>query len=158
MEIIFEEMQIVSDEILDYMTKAANRAVELEKLPTDKCEVSVIFASLDEIHEINREYREVDSPTDVLSFPQYEREDIDFYRENPDEVPDILELGDVVICKEKAEMQSVEFGHSFEREIIYLFTHSILHLLGYDHMEEDEKACMRKREEEIMDYLNIKRA
>ena len=158
MEIIFEEMQIVSDEILDYMTKAANRAVELEKLPTDKCEVSVTFASLDEIHEINREYREVDSPTDVLSFPQYEREDIDFYRENPDEVPDILELGDVVICKEKAEMQSVEFGHSFEREIIYLFTHSILHLLGYDHMEEDEKACMRKREEEIMDYLNIKRA
>lgn len=158
MEIIFEEMQIVSDEILDYMTKAANRAVELEKLPTDKCEVSVTFVSLDEIHEINREYREVDSPTDVLSFPQYEREDIDFYRENPDEVPDILELGDVVICKEKAEMQSVEFGHSFEREIIYLFTHSILHLLGYDHMEEDEKKVMRTREEEIMDYLNIKRA
>lgn len=157
MEIIFEEMQIVSDEILDYMTKAANRAVELEKLPTDKCEVSVTFVSLDEIHEINREYREVDSPTDVLSFPQYEREDIDFYRENPDEVPDILELGDVVICKEKAEMQSVEFGHSFEREIIYLFTHSILHLLGYDHMEEDEKACMRKREEEIMQYLGIGR-
>ena len=157
MEIIFEEMQIVSDEIVDYMTKAANRAVELEKLPTDKCEVSVTFASLDEIHEINREYREVDSPTDVLSFPQYEREDIDFYRENPDEVPDILELGDVVICKEKAEMQSVEFGHSFEREIIYLFTHSILHLLGYDHMEEDEKACMRKREEEIMQYLGIGR-
>ena len=158
MEIIFEEMQIVSDEILDYMTKAANRAVELEELPTDKCEVSVTFVSLDEIHEINREYREVDSPTDVLSFPQYEREDIDFYRENPDEVPDILELGDVVICKEKAEMQSVEFGHSFEREIIYLFTHSILHLLGYDHMEEDEKKVMRTREEEIMDYLNIKRA
>jgi probable rRNA maturation factor len=64
-------------------------------------------------------------------------------------------LGDVVICKEKAEEQAEEFGHSFKRELIYLFTHSVLHLLGYDHEEADDKTVMRKREEEIMDFLGI---
>ena len=155
MKIYFEDEQVVSQEILDTMNRAALKALELENIPHEVCEVSVSFVGMDEIHELNREYREVDRPTDVLSFPQNEAEDIIFYGENPDEVPDILELGDVVICKDKAEEQAKEFGHSFEREIIYLFTHSILHLLGYDHMEEDEKAAMRKREKEIMDHLGI---
>ena len=66
-------------------------------------------------------------------------------------------MGDVVICKDRALEQAEEFGHSFEREIIYLFTHSILHLLGYDHMEEDEKKEMRQREEEVMAHLGILR-
>lgn len=157
MNIIFEEEEVVSKEILDTMIKSCEKAIELEKLPTEKCEVSVSFVDLDEIHRLNKEFRDVDRPTDVLSFPQYEVEELIFYGENPDEIPDVLELGDVVICKEKAEQQAKEYGHSFEREIIYLFTHSILHLLGYDHMEDDEKACMRKREEEIMEYLGIER-
>ena len=76
-----------------------------------------------------------------------------------EEIPEVGEicLGDVVICKDKAAEQAEEFGHSFEREIIYLFVHSVLHLLGYDHMEEDEKACMRAREEEIMEHLGVLR-
>lgn len=149
MNIIYEEGHVVTQAILDKMTEAAVYAVELEELESERCEISVTFVDMDEIHQLNREYREVDRPTDVLSFPQ-------FY-DLEEEIPEVGEicLGDVVICKEKAEEQAAEFGHSFEREIIYLFVHSVLHLLGYDHMEEDEKACMRAREEQIMEHLGV---
>ena len=157
MKVFFEEENIITESIRETMEKAASRAAELEGLPVLSCQLSVTFVGLDEIHELNRDYRGVDSPTDVLSFPQYEAEDIAFYCEEPEEAPDELMLGDVVICKEKAEEQAREFGHSFERELIYLFTHSVLHLLGYDHEEAEDKAVMRKREEEIMDWLGIPR-
>ena len=151
MNIIYEEGHVVTQEILDKMTEAAIYAVELEELESERCEISVTFVDMDEIHQLNREYREVDRPTDVLSFPQ-------FY-DLEEEIPEVGEicLGDVVICKDKAAEQAEEFGHSFEREIIYLFVHSVLHLLGYDHMEEDEKVCMRAREEEIMEHLGVLR-
>ena len=108
------------------------------------------FVSLEEIHELNREYRQVDSPTDVLSFPQFD--DLDDLPEEGE-----IMLGDVVICSDRAKEQAEEFGHSFEREIIYLFVHSVLHLLGYDHMDEDEKRIMRRREEEVMERIGLKR-
>lgn len=152
MNIYFEDGNVVSDELLEKMTEAARYAIETEgiiNLDDDRCEISVTFVGLDEIHKLNREYRGVDRPTDVLSFPQFE--DLD------EEVPDFGEicLGDVVICRDKAEEQANEFGHSFERELVYLFTHSILHLLGYDHMEADEKKLMRAREEEIMIKIGL---
>lgn len=139
---------------MEKMTEAAEYAVESENLlnlDKQRCELSVTFVGLDEIHELNREYRGVDRPTDVLSFPQFE--DLE------EEIPEVGEicLGDVVICREKAEEQAEEFGHSFERELVYLFTHSVLHLLGYDHMEEDEKKVMRQREEEIMEQIGLMR-
>ena len=157
MKVFFEDETIISEELLDTMVNAANLACEMEGLDTEVCQLSVTFVGLDEIQELNSTYRGLDKPTDVLSFPQFEVEDLDFYVANPEETPDELMLGDVVICKEKAEEQAKEFGHSFERELIYLFTHSVLHLLGYDHEEPDEKAVMRKREEEIMDQLGIPR-
>ena len=139
---------------MEKMTEAAEYAVESENLlnlDKQRCELSVTFVGLDEIHELNREYRGVDRPTDVLSFPQFE--DLE------EEIPEVGEicLGDVVICREKAEEQAEKFGHSFERELVYLFTHSVLHLLGYDHMEEDEKKVMRQREEEIMEHIGLMR-
>lgn len=152
MNIYFEDGNVVSDELLEKMTEAARYAIETEdvlNLDEDRCEISVTFVGLDEIHQLNREYRGVDRPTDVLSFPQFEALD--------EEIPDVGEicLGDVVICRDKAEEQANEFGHSFERELVYLFTHSILHLLGYDHMEADEKRLMRAREEEIMEKIGL---
>ena len=86
----------------------------------------------------------------MLSFPQFD---------DLDELPEVGEicLGDVVICKEQAQRQAEEFGHAFEREIIYLFTHSVLHLLGYDHMKEADKNEMREKEEQVMAYLGIGR-
>ena len=150
MKIYFEEGQAVTQKILDTMMQAAEYCLDAEQIDTERSEISVTFVSLEEIHELNREYRQVDSPTDVLSFPQFD---------DLDELPEEGEimLGDVVICSDRAKEQAEEFGHSFEREIIYLFVHSVLHLLGYDHMEEDEKRIMRRREEEVMERIGLKR-
>ena len=154
MKIYFEEGHAVPEELLQKMTEAAEYAVESENmhnLDKKRCEISVTFVDLDEIHELNKQYRGVDKPTDVLSFPQFD--DLE------EEIPEVCEicLGDVVICEQKAREQAEEFGHSFERELVYLFTHSFLHLLGYDHMEDDEKKAMREREEEIMKQIGLMR-
>ena len=154
MKIYFEEGHAVPEELLQKMTEAAEYAVESENmhnLDKKRCEISVTFVDLDEIHELNKQYRGVDKPTDVLSFPQFD--DLE------EEIPEVCEicLGDVVICEQKAREQAEEFGHSFERELVYLFTHSVLHLLGYDHMEDDEKKAMREREKEIMKQIGLMR-
>lgn len=150
MEIYFEAGQAVSENIRETMEKAASHCLAREGVDAERAEISVTFVDAEEIRGLNRDYRGIDKATDVLSFPQFS---------SPADMPEYGEicLGDVVICKEKAESQAEEFGHSFEREIIYLFTHSVLHLLGYDHMEEDEKRLMRRREEETMEYLGIRR-
>ncbi len=153
MRIYFEEGGQVSDEIRAVMEQAAARCLSLEgfdRQEQERAEISVTFVSGQEIRTLNREYRDTDRVTDVLSFPQFD---------DLNDLPDFGDicLGDVVICRERAAEQAEEFGHSFEREIIYLFTHSILHLLGYDHMEPADKREMRAREEEVMDFLGIRR-
>lgn len=150
MNIYFEDGQVVEESILQIMKRAAEYCLDLEQVDKERTEISVSFVEGEEIRHLNREYRDTDKVTDVLSFPQFD---------DLNEIPEIGEicLGDVVICKERALEQAEEFGHSFEREIIYLFTHSILHLLGYDHMEEDEQKEMRRREEEVMEHLGLRR-
>lgn len=150
MNIYFEEEQVVSQELLDIMVKVADLALEAECIDTDRSEISVTFVDMEEIHQLNLDYRQVDRPTDVLSFPQFD--DLNDLPEDGE-----IALGDVVICAEKAKEQAEEFGHSFERELLYLFVHSVLHLLGYDHMDEDEKAVMRRREEELMKQIGLAR-
>lgn len=150
MKIYFEEEHVVTREILDTMMKAAEICIDAENIDVERSEISVTFVDMEEIHQLNLDYRGVDSPTDVLSFPQFD--DLNDLPEDGE-----IALGDVVICKQKAEEQAKEFGHSFEREIMYLFVHSVLHLLGYDHMDEDEKKIMRRREEEVMTELGITR-
>lgn len=128
-------------------------------------EVSVILIDNNEIKEINKETRDIDKVTDVLSFPMLDYPKGKIYKEVykdyqfDDSYLDEgeLVLGDIVLSLERAEEQSKEFGHSFLREVCYLTIHSVLHLLGYDHMEDDEKAIMRKREEEILNKFSIKR-
>ena len=140
MYIYFEEGRQVTEEILNTMEAAAKYCLELEGIDEKRTEISVTFVEAEEIRQLNRDYRDNDKVTDVLSFPQYD---------DLNDIPTLGEicLGDVVICKDRAEEQAEAFGHSFEREIIYLFTHSILHLLGYDHMEEEDRKEMRTREE-----------
>ena len=115
-------------------------------------EVNVTFVDDEEIRRMNREFREIDSPTDVLSFPMGED---GVYDTNPDTGSKIL--GDVVISLERAQNQAQEFGHSLEREVCYLTVHSMLHLLGYDHMEPKEKAVMRMKEETVMKHIGLER-
>lgn len=111
------------------------------------CEISMLITDNDGIRALNREYRDKDTPTDVLSFPQY------------DEIPNMpyLYLGDIVISVERCEEQASDFGHSFEREFMYLTVHSCLHLLAYDHMNDDDKKEMRMREKAIMASVEILR-
>ncbi|MEA1974777.1 MAG: rRNA maturation RNase YbeY [Bacillota bacterium] len=139
----------VSEELMNLIRKSITVALNYENI-FEKVEVSLLLIDNEEIRKLNKEYREVDLITDVLSFPMY-----DDVNEALDE--DYLFLGDVVVSCERAIEQAKEFGHSVEREIGYLTVHSILHLLGYDHMNEDEKAIMRKKEEEILAKVNLTR-
>ena len=130
-----------------------------------KYQISLLFVDNEEIREINRETRNIDRATDVLSFPMLDYPNKKFFKDfyidyNFDETfldGDELVLGDIVLSLERALEQSEEYNHSYKREVPYLVVHSILHLLGYDHMEEDDKAIMRKREEELLGELKISR-
>lgn len=134
--------KIDMDEKLKSVVKTV---LETEGLPLEY-EVSITFVDIDEIHKLNKEFRNVDRPTDVLSFPM----DEDFSIEGVDTM-----LGDIVISMDVAKDQSKDFGHSLDREIMYLTAHSMLHLLGYDHMYEAEKIEMRAREKEVMKLLGV---
>ncbi len=119
---------------------------------SDNCEVSVTIVDNDEIHSINLKHRGIDRPTDVLSFPL-----INFEKETLPNDGSKIYLGDIIISIEKAEEQAKEYGHSLDREIGFLTAHSMLHLLGYDHMVEDEEKIMFKKQEEILNNLNLRR-
>jgi probable rRNA maturation factor len=115
------------------------------------CEISLTLTDNDGIHALNKQYRGIDAPTDVLSFPQIEYENT----EEPPTDNEVM-LGDVVISLEKAEAQADEFGHSFEREVAFLTVHSMLHLLGYDHINsEEEEKEMREKQSAIMKELGL---
>lgn len=126
-------------------------------------EVSVVLVDNNEIREINNQMRNIDKETDVLSFPMLDYPEGEVFKEVYSDKEfddsyfdgDNLVLGDIVLSLEKCTEQSEEFDHSFERECAYLTVHSVLHLLGYDHMIEEDKVRMRKREEEILNKLNI---
>ena len=150
MNIIVDGENLPKQAMMNKIEEAAKVCLELEKVDSNLAEISLTFVDMEDIQQLNREYRDTDSVTDVLSFPQFE---------SKDEFPETGEIimGDVVICTEKAMLQAEEFGHSPEREIIYLFTHSLLHLMGYDHMEEDEKRIMRQKEEAVMNRIDLGR-
>lgn len=147
LKIYFENQQ--EKETVNYDLKILVRHAILETLEYeghDKVtEVSVTFTDNEKIHALNRQYRNVDRPTDVLSFPL-----LDLDGEDDGFMPSELEtmLGDIVISLEKAKEQSEEYEHSFEREVAFLTVHSMLHLLGYDHEKsqaDDEDMCIRQR-------------
>lgn len=150
MRILCGSDKAADNRLMDTFERAAALCLEKEGLDPDRAEISLSFVSKEEIHRLNSMYRNVDAHTDVLSFPLIE----DFNDMDEDEE---LILGDVVICREQAREQAKEYGHSEEREVVYLFVHSVLHLLGYDHMDEDEKKVMRTREEEIMSEMGLER-
>ena len=154
----------VTDEFVEKLENVINFALKEEEVYVD-CEISMLFVDNEEIREINNETRGIDRATDVLSFPMLDYEDKkvfkEMYKDNNFDITfmdgEELVLGDIVLSLERALEQSKEYNHSFEREACYLVVHSVLHLLGYDHMEEDDKKIMRKREEEILGKLYITR-
>ena len=123
------------------------------------CEVDVLLTDDEAIHRINREMRQVDRPTDVLSFPEFELTPGELpTTEDADPGTGLVPLGDMVLSTERVAAQAKEYGHSNRRELAYLVVHSVLHLLGYDHLDEGaQKAQMREREEAIMAALGLDR-
>ncbi len=153
MTIYFDEEQTVDEVTSAKMQEAASCVCAEEGFDPENISFSVTFVDGEEIKELNRDYRGVDSVTDVLSFPQFDaEEDLSDWPEDEE-----LLIGDVVICTDRAKEQAEEYGHSFERELIYLFVHSLFHLFGYDHMEEEDKAVMRGKEEKVMSLIGLDR-
>lgn len=154
----------VNSELEEILSKTISFALQEEEVKVPY-EVSLVFVDNEEIRKINNETRHIDKETDVLSFPMLDYPKAKVFKEvykeyNFDKTfldGEDLILGDIVLSLEKALEQSKEFNHSFNREVAYLVVHSILHLLGYDHMEEDEKIIMRGREEEILKKLYLTR-
>ena len=154
----------VNDELINIINEVCEQSLKAEEM-NFPYQISLLFVDNEEIREINRDTRGIDKATDVLSFPMldYPKDKVfkEVYKDTKfNEIyldGDELVLGDMVLSLERAKEQSIEYNHSFNREVCYLVVHSILHLLGYDHMEDEEKKRMRKREEEILGSLNITR-
>lgn len=121
----------------------------VKKLELEKCEFNIIIIDNERIHEINREYRNIDRETDVISFAMEDNMDVEY--------TDFRLLGDIYISHDRVISQAKEYGHSELREICFLATHGILHLLGYDHMEPDDEKVMFGLQNELLDGYNIKR-
>jgi probable rRNA maturation factor len=132
--------------------KVLQKCFEEENLQDKKLYVNVVLTNDENIRNINREHRQIDKPTDVLSFPMYEKEELENLKLENEDI-----LGDMVISIERVEEQAKEYGHSFERELAYMVVHSFYHLLGYDHIKEEDKMKMRPKEENILQKLNINR-
>lgn len=148
----------VSDSMKSLVRKAIRTALAAEGVDFP-CEIDVSITNDKTIQRINREMREVDRPTDVLSFPSFDLTPGELPgAEDADPATDLVPLGDMVISLERVRAQAKEYGHSNRRELGYLVVHSVLHLLGYDHLDEGpQKARMREREEAIMAELGIER-
>ena len=135
--------------------KVLQKCFATEELTNTKLYVNVIFTNLAGIQEINRTYRNLDKPTDVLSFPMFEPAEIEVLKQGENPVEEVL--GDIIIATEKVEEQAKEYGHSFQRELAYLLAHGFYHLMGYDHIKEEDKKKMRPKEEYILEQLKITR-
>ena len=157
-EIIIETEVDGAEEYADLLRQVIPAALEAEGVDVH-CEVDVLFTDDEGIHQINLEQRQVDRPTDVLSFPMFDLQPGEHpTEEDADPGDNLVPLGDMVISLERAKAQWGEYGHGTRREVAYLAVHSVLHLLGYDHMDEGPmKAQMRAREEAILEQLGITR-
>ncbi|MBQ3517042.1 MAG: rRNA maturation RNase YbeY [Lachnospiraceae bacterium] len=159
----------ISEEINEEELALARKVVEYvllqEGCPFD-CEVNLTMTDNEGIQAVNKEFRNMDKPTDVLSFPncdfevpgefsQFEDEDVYFDCFNPDN--DLFVLGDIMISRDKMQAQAEEYGHGVTREFAFLIAHSVLHLIGYDHMEEADAKCMEQKQTEYLNNLGITR-
>ncbi len=147
-DLINESNQVIEPLVLDQIKRSIEVVLSSEQV-VKPCEISFLIVDNAEIRGLNAQFRHMDKATDVLSFPQYEP-----FSAQTSKDP-YLYLGDVVISAEQAAEQAKTFGHSFEREMVYLTVHSIFHLLGYDHLTDADKAVMRAKEKMVLKTLGI---
>ena len=152
-----EEEEIEEKEEYEKIIKRVlEQCFKEEKLLNSKLYITITLTNPENIKEINKQYRNIERATDVLSFPMFEKDELEQKIQNEDfEYPDVL--GDIIISIEKVEEQAKEYEHSFERELSYMIVHGFYHLMGYDHIEEKDKIIMRPKEEKVLQNLNITR-
>ena len=154
-EIIFLDVE-EDEKLKKFIENIVQTCFKVENLLDLNFYLSITLTTPEQIHVLNKEYRNVDRATDVLSFPMFEKEEIDNMIKNAVwEYNDIL--GDMVISIDQVKKQAEEYGHSFERELSYMVVHSFYHLMGYDHIKEKDKVIMRPKEEFILERLGITR-
>ena len=159
--IIIENEQdkvLIDDNIIKLIENTIDMCMKAEKLDKDY-EVSVRIVDDVEIRLINKEHRDIDKSTDVLSFPMVEFVNGELISDEGDYDMDLdeLMLGDIIISAQTAKRQAIEYGHSFEREMAFLTAHSCFHILGYDHMEDDEEKLMIKKQEAVLAQMGLAR-
>ena len=141
-----------NQEYINSLKKVIDKCFEEEKLRDKNLYINIVLTNPENIRKINKEHRSIDKETDVLSFPMFEKEELEQRKEINQDV-----LGDIVISIEKVKEQAEEYGHSFERELSYMVVHGFYHIIGYDHIQEEDKLKMREKEEIILNKLDIKR-
>ncbi len=159
MSVYIENGGLVDDELKDTIIKSIEKSIQM-MLPDEKTSVSLTFCDDTYIRQLNEQYRGINKETDVLSFPLLEANsvgNVNYSELDFDPETEELMLGDIVISVERAKDQAVQYGHKLERELCYLCVHSVLHLFGYDHMNDDDKNIMRQKEEQILAELGIER-
>lgn len=137
----------------DLIEKVLTKCFEIENMNDFKLYISVTLTNPENIRKLNKQYRDIDKETDVLSFPMFEKNEIANLKKLEYEEA----LGDIVISIERVKEQAIEYGHSFERELSYMLVHGFYHLMGEDHIKEEDKVIMRAKEENVLDELNIVR-
>ena len=154
-EIVYKDIE-ENKEYEEVIKKVLTKCFEEEGLENSKLYITVTLTNLENIRKINKEYRNIDRATDVLSFPMFERKELEEkIKTNNFPFQDIL--GDLIISVEKVKEQAIEYGHSFERELSYMLVHGFYHLMGYDHIKQEDKEEMRPKEEKILNDLKILR-
>lgn len=155
-ELLIDDSQDIDIEkdIVEDIENVIERSLESEGIHND-CQLSLTFTDNEEIRLLNSKYRKIDKATDVLSFPLYTKNELEEIKKIGPDVQMIL--GDIVVSVEKAREQAIEYNHSFKRELCFLICHSMFHLMGYDHMNEDEAKVMREKEKNVLEKLNIYR-
>lgn len=139
------------------ISRVLEKCFKEENLLDSKLCVTVTLTNPENIKRINKQYRNIDKETDVLSFPMFEKKELENKIKERDFIYEDV-LGDVIICIEKVQAQAEEYGHSFDRELSYMIVHGFYHLMGYDHIKEADKEEMRPKEENILNMLNITRS
>lgn len=148
-DINYEEIE-KNEEYEELIKEITEQCFKEEKLDKTDLYLSITLSNEEYIHKINKETRNVDKPTDVLSFPMFEKNEIPKTKTG---IPDVL--GDIIICIPIVKKQAIEYEHSFKRELAYMLVHGFYHLMGYDHIEEKDQQKMREKEENILSKLNI---
>lgn len=153
-EIHFENIEETT-QYNELIGKVIQTCFETENITKRNIYINIILTNPEVIKKTNKEFRNINKETDVLSFPMFEKDEIEELKKKTSPIPEVL--GDIMISIQRVQEQAIEYGHSFERELAYMLVHGFYHLIGYDHMVESDKIEMRAKEEFVLNLLNITR-